>query len=114
MKLYRNQDGRNGIGKFALIRMDKLPTYKPETPAKPSAHAVGAALGILEAAGLVEHGQPNTENEFFVLKLKDVNAREALESYASAAWLTDKELSREVDALSDRAGNKSKWCKRPD
>jgi hypothetical protein len=62
----------------------------------------------------VEFGLPHTENEFFVIKLKDANAKEALEAYANAAESTDPELASEVRELALRAGVNSKFCKQPD
>lgn len=62
----------------------------------------------------IEHGLPSTENEFFVLKLKDKNSRAALLAYANSAEVTDKELAAEVRELANRAGVKSQWCKEPD
>ena len=62
----------------------------------------------------VEFGLPHTEHEFFVIKLKDANAKEALEAYADAAQRTDPELANEVRELALRAGVNSQFCKQPD
>ena len=62
----------------------------------------------------IEYGLPKTENEFFVIKLKDVNAKAALEAYAESAKSTDPELAKEVLELASRSGANSKFCKQPD
>jgi len=65
----------------------------------------------------VESGLPKTENEFFVIKLKDKYAKAALEEYDRAVSLDpggDKEYDEDVLDLADRAGTDSPWCKRPD
>lgn len=64
--------------------------------------------------GRVEHGLPGTENEFFVLKLKDKYTQAALNAYAEAVGSDDPEYASEVQALADRAGEDSPWCKVPD
>jgi len=63
----------------------------------------------------VERGRPGTENEFFVIKLKDINSRIPLIVYAICSWWNgDKDLCKDVYGLSKRAGKNSKWCKKPD
>ena len=67
-----------------------------------------------EKNGRVEHGLPHTEEEFFVLKLKDKNARPALLAYAESMRETDPEFADEVEDLAFRSGKDSLWCKDPD
>lgn len=88
MKLTRNGT-YDGSGKYSLIEHDKL--------------------------GYVERGLKGTENEFFVIKLKDKNAKSALQGYALSARANgDEELYREVMDLANRSGDDSPWCKMPD
>lgn len=67
------------------------------------AHQAAKALDDLAAFGLLEYGEPGTDNEFFAIKLKDDNAAPALDAYAEAAEWTDKELSEDVFGLAERA-----------
>ncbi len=68
-----------------------------------------------EKSGIIEDGRKNTEHEFFVIKLKDINSRLPLIIYAICAWFNDDdELAKDVFELSKRAGKNSKWCKKPD
>jgi hypothetical protein len=62
----------------------------------------------------IEQGLPGTENEFFVLKLKDKYAQAALNAYVEAVGDDDPEYAAEVKELADRAGEDSPWCKEPD
>ena len=87
MKLYRNINTK-GIGKYHLIELQK------------NNH--------------IEHGLPFTENEFFVLKLKDIHALPALLAYAKSVDNSDSEYKNEILELTNRAGINSKWCKTPD
>ena len=87
MKLVRNEN-EDGIGKYALIEREK------------NNH--------------IEHGYPNTENEFFVLKLKDIHSRVALLAYSESLYRHKQdEFAKEIRELADRAGTYSKWCKEP-
>ena len=67
-----------------------------------------------EKDGHVEHGLPHTENEFFVIKLKDRHAKVALEAYAKSVETTDKEYALQVYELAERSGTDSAWLKDPD
>lgn len=87
MRLIRNTNP-NGQGKYALLELEK--------------------------DNLVEFGKPRSEGEFFVLKLKDIHARPALQAYANSIRKTDPEFAKEVDYLADRAGSRSPWMKQPD
>lgn len=63
----------------------------------------------------VEFGLPNTEEEFFVIKLKDRFALPALLAYAKAVREDgDYEYAADIIALANRAGSNSLWCKWPD
>jgi hypothetical protein len=95
MRLTRNATP-DGKCKYALVRLDKLRAMKDQLGA-------GEALFALEQLGLIDYGEPGTENEFFALKLKDENAANALDAYAEAAGWTDEELSEDVTQLAERA-----------
>lgn len=91
MKLDRTTNG-NGLGKYALI---KWRNYKPDLD-------IDSALRTLEAAGMIDIGNmPQTE--FFVIRLKDINAPAALQAYAHAAHQRDPEFSADVMELARRA-----------
>lgn len=62
----------------------------------------------------IEHGLPGTENEHFVIKLKDRNAHAALTAYADSVRERDPEFAKDVEKLALRSGPLSKWCKDPD
>lgn len=62
----------------------------------------------------IEHGLPNTENEFFVIKLKDKNAFPALKAYADSVKNEDPEFAKEVMELANRSGMYNPNCKNPD
>lgn len=108
MRLVRNTT-EDGTCKYALIRLDKLQASEgPLTKEK-----ILAVAGDL--APYIEFGLPNTEDEFFTIKLKDINAKAALDAYAvSASQNADDELSNDVLQLSFRAGTDNPWCKKPD
>lgn len=62
----------------------------------------------------IEHGFPNSEHEFFVIKLKDRHSHAALLAYALSIKDADPEFAKEIGELSSRAGRYSPWCKEPD
>lgn len=112
MRLTRNTtpDGRC---KYAIVRLDKLRKLPPESLIAQSA---AKALDELAAIGLLEYGEKGSEEEFFVIKLKDLNAPYALRVYAFAALVephVDRELSKDVFELEVRAQNHPNR-KRPD
>lgn len=101
MKLDRNTEGR---GKYALVRLRGL-----------SDDVIKAkVVDELVSGHVVEFGSAGDENEFFVVKLKDVCAQAALLAYAGKAAEFDVEYANEVLDLARRAGPDSPWCKRPD
>jgi len=125
MKLDRNANGR---GKYAIINLRKLDetrvamaTVDPQTTRNVLPQSLEVALATLQEYGLIEYGEPGTENEFFVIKLKDTYAGAALVAYADAVWRPENAASvdevtyaEEVRALAKRAGRHSQWCKKPD
>jgi hypothetical protein len=105
MKLDRNKTP-SGNGKYAVINLRKLPG-NPQTPQE-------LASAILANPASVSFGAAGTEDEFFVLKLKDRYVADALLSYADAADTEDSEYAAQVRELANRAGPNSPFCKRPD
>lgn len=96
----------DGRGKYILINQRKLAT-RPRT-------AEELAAAILANPEAVEFGTTGSENEFFLIKLKDRYAQEALHAYAGAASEHDTEWAAAVDRLAERAGPASPYCKLPD
>lgn len=115
MKMDRNIDGNDGCGKYLLVNLRKLnelcghpSTFNRWTP------AVQQALDTLEEVGVLQWGRTGSEDEFFLLKLKDRHAKPALEAYAASILPHDMEFSDEVAELAKRAGIDSPFCKEPD
>lgn len=104
MKLDRNKNG----GKYAVIRLrDLMRIHGSESdPA--------IKVGELASMGLVEFSAPGSKDEFFVVKLRDIYARAALDAYADAAEKDDPEYAAEVRELAQRAGIGHPNSKRPD
>jgi hypothetical protein len=122
VRLDRNKQGR---GKYAIINLRKLEakrvemaTVDPQIYVSRLPTMIESAIKLLESHGLIEYGEPGTENEFFVLKLKDQWSRAALYAYADAAINSPDpghhEYANDVGELADRSGIRNKWCKRPD
>ena len=86
MKLDRNEN-QNGRGKYALLNLRK---------------------------NKIEWGCVDDPDEFFVIKLRDRYAKEALEAYANAVRSADPEFAEQVIELAMRAGPDSPYCKEPD
>lgn len=102
MRLTRNitPDGR---GKYAIVRLDKVRKIteidkrnnpEPRGYSETLASRVHYALLMLEEIGILEYGEPGTEEECFVVKLKDKFAPRALQGYRSALWSA---IGRETD-----------------
>lgn len=87
MRLKRNIT-TDGICKYSLIENEKV--FKIET------------------------GLPGSENEFFVIKLKDVNSTVALEAYAKAVEDCDPEFAADIRELAGRSGLNHAHCHHPD
>lgn len=103
MKLDRN--GAGGKGKYALVNLRKIPG-NPTT-------AQELAAAILANPECVEFGAVGSPGEFWVTKLKDINAAAGLYGYAGKAVERDPEYAAEVAALARRAGPNSPFCKEP-
>jgi hypothetical protein len=109
MKLDLNFNG-TGHGKYGLINNRSLSLFD-------EGDAAHKAIELLESLGILEWGPCGTESEFFVIKLRDVNARAALEACSrSAAAQPDEDLELAVDVteLAERSGGFSPFCKKPD
>ena len=114
MKLDRstNDDGR---GKYGLIKLRRIKELKRTSMLDSKHRVVYNAIRCLENAGLIDWGLSETEQEFFVIRLKDKYAGEALYGYATAAAEDgNHEWADEIFKLMGRAGEDSKWCKKPD
>jgi len=116
MRLIRNIT-EDGTCKYGLIRLDKireaglmeeLQRVLGEYMHEPTGNK-GVALN-----DFVEFGLPNTEEEFFVVKLKDINSHDTLMEYASRAKLQDIDFAEDIQELAQRAGPFSPWAKVPD
>jgi hypothetical protein len=105
MKLDRNKTG-DGTGKYALVRLRKVYSENAQ------AH-VARALDELRVGGVVDMGQPGDDDEFFVIKLKDRYAAQALFAYAAAARPDDPEYADEIVELARRA-TRHPGSKKPD
>jgi hypothetical protein len=105
MQLDRNLNN-DGKGKYALINLRKIPG-NPNTPEE-------IAAAILANPECVEFGRVGDPDEFFLIKLKDVHAEPALESYAKSAMLVDEKYGEEVLSMAGRSGTNHPLCKLPD
>lgn len=114
MKLDRNIEGREGRGKYALLLLRELDAHDDQKTFGGLPPDISMALETLEKAGVIDWGTYGSREEFFVIRLKDKNAAEALEAYANEAGKTDPQFADEVRELADRAGPKSPFCKSPD
>lgn len=112
MKLDRNLNP-NGMGKYALLKLRELENVRESGPFGEIAKPIADAIKLLENNGIIDWGN-EPQSEFFVIRLKDVCAQGALESYADEAEAFDKEYADEISEMASRAGPSSPWCKRPD
>jgi hypothetical protein len=93
MKLDRNTNP-DGHGKYAIIKLRE--------------HNISEAIkspgiqGVMVAASAIDLGD-TPETEFFVIRLKDKYAANALHAYSASCRTDDPEFSREVQNLALRA-----------
>lgn len=111
MKLVRNES-RDGSGKYMLVLTRKLDQFRPDSITESS--PVLDAIGMLIEEGVIDDSAPESEGEFFVIRLRDKYAKAALEAYAFVAERDDPEYAHEVRELANRAGPSSPFMKRPD
>jgi hypothetical protein len=102
MRLIRNTTS-DGKCKYAIVRLDKLRKLNGGVPWD----YYKQALHMLEKEGYLEYGQPGTEEECFVLKLKDHCTPFALFEYAKAAQKAGmpSDYVADVCELAERASN---------
>jgi len=110
MRLVRNTT-ESGRGKYMLVLTRKLDAHNSK---EPYPNRVSDAIDVLTEAGILDDPYPETEGEFFVLRLRDRHAQAALHAYANSVGATDAQFAAEVRELADRAGPSSPWCKEPD
>lgn len=91
MKLDRNTNP-DGRGKYALIKLRETPLQTVLSSGGPF---------VIEQAHVDFGDTPDTE--FFVIRLKDKNAANALHAYSVSCQVDDPEFSREIHALAIRA-----------
>lgn len=115
-----NADGR---GKYALVLMRNYPSKITDPE---DAQSVASALMTLESYGMLDYGQVESPSEFFLIRLKDKYAGDAIRAYADAVqrdaqYETDEAASKdkyqwalEVLKIAGRAGDMSLFCKQPD
>lgn len=91
MKLDRNNP-TYGRGKYALIPLRKTKATREDLKALTFTHPEDGATTVP-----VQFGDTSAQNEFFVIKLQDKNAPDALRAYAMAAEKNgDAELAQQV------------------
>lgn len=122
MKMDRNLNA-DGRGKYALVLMRNMPADGSALRG-----AVGDALETLKRANMLDYGEAHGPNEFFLIRLKDRFAGDALRAYADAAKsyadnFASSDLNKfqsfyqwavEVLKMAGRAGDMSAHCKDPD
>ena len=112
MKLDRNIAGNKGRGKYALVLMRRVAEL--ETKDREAFAEVWGALQLLEKHGALDYGNVHSPSEFFVIRLKDEYAFNALSGYSAAAGPTDPEWAAEVANLARRSGRFNPYRKLPD
>lgn len=120
MKLDRNINN-DGAGKYALL---KLRVYRDL--ADDARKRAADAMALLEGYGILDWGIPESESEFFLIRLKDKYAGDAIRAYADAVQKDAQQERNEVASrdkyqwavevlkLCERAGDLSPFCKQPD
>lgn len=113
MKLDRNITG-TGRGKYALLKLRNLEHFKERDDGGDLAKPISDALETLERAGILDWGD-TPATEFFVMRLKDKYASQALHEYALEAMDDgEDDYGQEVRELARRAGPNHPNCKVPD
>lgn len=115
MKMDRNIND-DGLGKYAVINLRRLNETSGHCSTFERWHPkIAEALKTLDDAGVLEWGRTGEPDEFFLIKLKDINAEHALVAYADQANHNgDKEFAGEVYELARRSGRHNPHCKHPD
>lgn len=98
MKMDRNINA-DGRGKYALVLMRNY-----NAPRHPSRQRdIELALETLENNNMIDYGPAGHHSEFFLIRLKDRFAGDALRAYADAA----KKYADSLFASGDEAGHRS-------
>lgn len=129
MKLDRNINPSKR-GKYALLKLRRLTEIEAWDGGDGEAldrQAVIDAIALLERAGILDWGYAGTEGEFFVIRLKDKYAGDAINAYADAVAKDARSVAGDDDAYKDRmqwamdvlrlaqhAGPLNPHCKQPD
>lgn len=100
------------IGKYGLVLNRRVAEIRRD--GGPMVAEVDAALSALKRAGVLDDAVVGEPGEFFVIRLKDKYAGDALAAYAASAMADDLEYAQEVADMAGRSGMNSPWCKRPD
>ncbi len=93
-------------GKYSLILERNVENYGDPI--------INDAVAFLKQANVLDDSVVGEPGEFFVLRLKDKYAGDALAAYAAAALADDPEYAQEIANMAARAGNNSPFCKKPD
>jgi len=112
MKLDRNINP-NGMGKYALLRIRNIEQFRQGETFGNIDPEIEKALALLEKLGIIDWGD-EPQAEFFVIRLKDKYAYDALTAYWQTAQADDPEYAADIAEMAGRSGPLSKWCKRPD
>src|SRR5882724_4328741 len=110
MKLDRSTKGHNKYGLILRRKLDSAECIHSPQGLTEIEHAVK----VLETAGIIDWGA-TPDTEFFVMRLKDQYAFEALYTYSETARYTykpDLEYTDEVKALAMRSGRYHPNCKK--
>ena len=114
MRLMRNDPERKGLCKYALIRLDKLSEEDLKRLQETEYPHTELVEMLRKHPRLIEFGLTGSEEEFFVIKLKDRRASSALAMYAfECRRAGDEEMQRDVDELVYRSET-SDFKKDPD
>lgn len=113
MKLDRSIPENQGDGKYAILHLRRARVIR-DGDNKEDKTALAEAIETLESLGLIEWGEVGSESEFFLIKLKDRSAAAAIRAYSRDASGYDRQWAQETNALADRAGPYSPFCKTPD
>jgi len=109
MKMDRNINP-GGTGKYAIVNLRRLLAMEGSDDHKEAR----IALEALERVGVLEWGMVGEADEFFLIKLKDQHAMDALMAYHASAYRDDPEFADEVRQMALRSGPFHPLCKKPD
>jgi hypothetical protein len=94
----------DGKGKYALVRLDQIDKAIRKGA---SLNRVEDAVSTLYREGLLEYGEKGSDDEFFVLKLKDPHAAFAIRAYAVSLHAKckpgEKHLVKDIFRVAERS-----------